>query len=189
MQEKMAGRLVFADGTALDGGGAGAPGRRRRTGLSDRHGRLPGGADRPLVCRADAHLHLPAVGNYGAGPAACESDQIHAPRALIVHQLHERRATAPATTICTTSCAAQGVPALTGVDTRALVRAHLARTGVMPAALAVGQVGASCPPSAELAGPGRRRRLQRHRLMSPALHLPVPTWHPPARPRRAHASR
>ena len=55
--------LVLADGAVFWGRGFGATrrGRARRRGLlQHRHDRLSGDADRPVLCRADHHLHLPA---------------------------------------------------------------------------------------------------------------------------------
>ena len=53
--------LVLADGTVFWGRGIGATGQRGRRGvLQHRDHRLSGDPDRPLLCRADHHLHLPA---------------------------------------------------------------------------------------------------------------------------------
>ena len=53
--------VLLEDGTRFDGDACGARGRRRRRGrLHDRHERLPGVGDRPVVRRPAHHVHLPA---------------------------------------------------------------------------------------------------------------------------------
>ena len=56
--------LVLADGSVFWGRGFGAftsgTAPVGRGLLQHRHDRLPGDADRPVLCRADHHLHLPA---------------------------------------------------------------------------------------------------------------------------------
>jgi carbamoyl-phosphate synthase small subunit len=179
MQEKMAGRLVLADGTTLDGAGAGAPGTVVgelvfQTGMTGYQEALtdPSYAGQLLI------FTYPLVGNYGVGPAANQSDRIHAHgalmRALLPSAGHRdsddgmdawlRRA---------------GVPALTGVDTRRLTRA--VRThGVVPAALAVGPA-AQLPPAAELQA--RAAALDYDAIdFVAACSTPTLLWSPPARP-------
>jgi carbamoyl-phosphate synthase small subunit len=73
-----------------------------------------------LVC-----FTAPMIGNYGVADTRCESGAVHATGALM------REARGPAWTAW---LAEQGIPALTGVDTRALVL-HLRANGAMRAAL------------------------------------------------------
>jgi carbamoyl-phosphate synthase small subunit len=174
------GRLVLADGTILDSGGAGAPGVVTgelvfQTGMVGYQEALtdPSYAGQILV------FTYPLIGNYGAGGAACESDGVQ-PRAAIVHQLHESAGHYASEDDLQAFLAAQGVPVLTGVDTRALVR-RIRAHGVMPAALAVAESGAALPSPAALLAQARAADYSAtdHVL---AATCRVPTWHPPAHP-------
>jgi carbamoyl-phosphate synthase small subunit len=71
----------------------------------------------------------PLVGNYGVAAAHMESDRIHA-RAVIMREGVDREDAAHAEGGWLTWLADCGVPALTGVDTRALVR-HIRDKGAM----------------------------------------------------------
>jgi carbamoyl-phosphate synthase small subunit len=71
----------------------------------------------------------PLVGNYGVAAAHMESDRIHA-RAVIMREGVDREDGAHAEGGWLTWLADCGVPALTGVDTRALVR-HIRDKGAM----------------------------------------------------------
>ncbi|MGI8844587.1 MAG: glutamine-hydrolyzing carbamoyl-phosphate synthase small subunit [Thermoleophilaceae bacterium] len=71
----------------------------------------------------------PMVGNYGVSAAAMESSAVHA-RAVIMREGVDRDDAPGATTGWLTWLAEQGIPALTGVDTRALVR-HIRDKGAM----------------------------------------------------------
>ncbi len=80
----------------------------------------------------------PQIGNYGASAAAMESDGVHA-RAAIMRAAVDRDDAPGADSAWLTWLARQGIPAITDVDTRALVR-HIRdqgamRGGVFPAAL------------------------------------------------------
>jgi carbamoyl-phosphate synthase small subunit len=84
----------------------------------------------------------PLIGNYGVSAANMESDRIHA-RAVIMREGIDREDSAHAEGGWLTWLTDCGVPALTGVDTRALVR-HIRdkgvmRGGVFPAELPVAQ--------------------------------------------------
>ena len=70
----------------------------------------------------------PLIGNYGVSPEHMESERIHA-RAVIMREGVDREA-APAEGGWLSWLAECGVPALTGVDTRALVR-HIRDRGAM----------------------------------------------------------
>jgi carbamoyl-phosphate synthase small subunit len=172
--------LVLADGTALDSGGAGAPGVVTgelvfQTGMVGYQEALtdPSYAGQILV------FTYPLIGNYGAGGAACESAQVHA-RAAIVHHLHESAGHYASDAGLHGFLAGQGVPALTGVDTRALVR-RIRAHGVLPAAVAVAETAAALPPVAELLAQARAADYSAtDHVMAATCH--VPTWHPPAHP-------
>src|SRR5688572_8566642 len=71
----------------------------------------------------------PLIGNYGVAEAHMESDRIHA-RAVIMREGVDREDAAHAEGGWLTWLADCGVPALTGVDTRALVR-HIRDKGAM----------------------------------------------------------
>jgi carbamoyl-phosphate synthase small subunit len=89
----------------------------------------------------------PLVGNYGAGPAMQQSAAVQA-RGVIVHRLMASHGHRDTGDDLDGWLRAQGVPVLSGVDTRMLTR--LVRThGVIPGALAVGPAG-SLPPVVEL---------------------------------------
>ena len=72
---------------------------------------------------------LPHVGNYGVSEQAMESDRIHA-RAVIMREAGNAGDAAGAEAGWLDWLAAHGVPAITGVDTRALVR-HIREAGAM----------------------------------------------------------
>src|SRR6188474_1925520 len=81
----------------------------------------------------------PLIGNYGVARAHMESDRIHA-RAVIMREGIDREDAAHAEGGWLTWLADCGIPALSGVDTRALVR-HIRdkgamRGGIFPAELA-----------------------------------------------------
>jgi carbamoyl-phosphate synthase small subunit len=71
----------------------------------------------------------PHIGNYGVSAAAMESDGIHA-RAVIMREAVDREDAPSAEGGWLTWLADCGIPALTGVDTRALVR-HIRDKGAM----------------------------------------------------------
>ncbi|MEA2123833.1 MAG: carbamoyl-phosphate synthase small subunit [Solirubrobacteraceae bacterium] len=71
----------------------------------------------------------PHVGNYGVSEAAMESDRIHA-RAVIMREAMNGADAPSADQGWVDWLAANGIPAITGVDTRALVR-HIRDAGAM----------------------------------------------------------
>ena len=80
----------------------------------------------------------PQIGNYGVSAEAMESDRVHA-RAAIMRAAVDRADAAHATEGWLSWLAGEGIPAITDLDTRALVR-HIRdlgamRGGVFPAAL------------------------------------------------------
>ena len=174
----MVGVLVTADGTVVQGEGAGAPNTVTgelvfQTGMVGYQEALtdPSYGGQLLI------FTYPLVGNYGTGLFAEQSARIQ-PLGAIVSRLmegHDRRATEQ----LDEALREQGVPALKGVDTRfltRLVRSH----GALPATLAVG-AREELPDIEEL------RRLAASfdygatdyvaRCSTPQL-----LWHPPTRP-------
>jgi carbamoyl-phosphate synthase small subunit len=73
---------------------------------------------------------FPQIGNYGAMEAAMESDRVHA-RAAIMREAVDRETAAGAEAGWCQWLTDCGIPAITGVDTRALVR-HIRDAGAMP---------------------------------------------------------
>jgi len=71
----------------------------------------------------------PLIGNYGVSVAAMESDRVHA-RAVVMRDAHNGEDVATAEGGWLDWLADCGVPAITGVDTRALVR-HIRDRGAM----------------------------------------------------------
>jgi carbamoyl-phosphate synthase small subunit len=86
----------------------------------------------------------PLIGNYGVSGSHMESDRIHA-RAVIMREGVDREDAAPAEGGWLSWLRDCGVPALTGVDTRALVR-HIRDKGAMRG----GVFGADVPESSAL---------------------------------------
>ena len=85
---------------------------------------------------------LPHVGNYGASAVAMESDRVHA-RAVIMRDATEGDDAPGAEAGWLAWLRERGVPGITGVDTRALVR-HIRdqgamRGGIFPAAMGEGE--------------------------------------------------
>jgi carbamoyl-phosphate synthase small subunit len=75
----------------------------------------------------------PHVGNYGVSEAAMESDRVHA-RAVIMREAMNGSDAPSAEGGWLDWLAAEGIPAITGVDTRALVR-HIREAGAMKGGL------------------------------------------------------
>jgi carbamoyl-phosphate synthase small subunit len=179
MTEKMAGLLVLADGTVIKGIGGGAAGVVTgelvfQTGMVGYQEALtdPSYAGQILI------FTYPLVGNYGAGPALSQSARIHA-RGTIVRDLMPSSGHRDTSESLDYMLREQGVPALSGVDTRLLTR-KVRTHGVVPATLAAG-------PEDELPS------VEHLREMAASLDYdaqdfvvecstPTPVWHPPARP-------
>src|SRR4051794_15229612 len=135
MTELMKGRLVLADGTAVEGIGAGAPGVAVgelvfQTGMTGYQEALtdPSYAGQLLI------FTYPLLGNYGTGPAADQSTRAHALGA-IMHELLPSAGHRETDGDLQTWLQMEGIPALAGVDTRFLTR-QVRLHGVVPAALA-----------------------------------------------------
>jgi carbamoyl-phosphate synthase small subunit len=139
--------LLLEDGTRFDGESVGAP----VTGLGEvvfntsMSGYQEAVTD-PSYAGQIIVFTYPLIGNYGVARAHMESDRIHA-RAVIMREGVDREDAAHAEGGWLTWLADCGIPALSGVDTRALVR-HIRDKGAMrggifaaePAAAAAGEV-------------------------------------------------
>src|SRR4051794_39958791 len=75
----------------------------------------------------------PMIGNYGAGPSLTESGKAHTP-AVVMREARNGTDSAVATSGWVDWLAAEGIPAIDAVDTRALVR-HLREGGAMRGAV------------------------------------------------------
>jgi carbamoyl-phosphate synthase small subunit len=82
---------------------------------------------------------LPHVGNYGASAEAMESDRVHA-RGVIMREATEGEDAPGAQDGWLRWLAGRGVPGITGVDTRALVR-HIREAGAMRGGIFGGGMG------------------------------------------------
>ena len=122
--------LLLEDGTRLDGDAVGA--EREVTGevvfTTGMSGYQESMTD-PSFARQLITFTAPHVGNYGVSEAAMESDAAHA-RAVIMRDAHNGEDCATAERGWLDWLADCGVPAITGVDTRALVR-HIRDRGAM----------------------------------------------------------
>jgi len=125
------GFLLLEDGARFDGelvGAVGAAGRGEVVFNTSMSGYQEAVSD-PSYAGQIIVFTYPHVGNYGVSAAHMESDRIHA-RAVIMREGMDREHAAQAEAGWLTWLADCGVPALTGVDTRALVR-HIRDKGAM----------------------------------------------------------
>jgi carbamoyl-phosphate synthase small subunit len=134
--------LLLEDGTRFDGESVGAEGEATaevvfNTSMSGYQEAVtdPSYAGQMIV------FTYPLIGNYGVSAEHMESDRVHA-RAVIMREGVDREDAPHAEGGWLTWLADCGVPALTGVDTRALVR-HIRDKGAMRA----GVFGADVPES------------------------------------------
>ncbi|MBU0504422.1 glutamine-hydrolyzing carbamoyl-phosphate synthase small subunit [bacterium] len=81
-------------------------------------------------------MTYPHIGNYGINPEDVESRKIYA-QGLVVKELSEIYSNHRATLSLDAYLKKEGVPGISGIDTRALVR-HIRNKGAMPALLSVG---------------------------------------------------
>ena len=179
MQTEMAGMLVLADGTVVRGGGAGAAGVTVgelvfQTGMVGYQETMsdPSYAGQLLM------FTYPLVGNYGAGPAMQQSAAIQA-RGVILRDLLPSGGHRDSNGALSDLLAAQGVPVLTGVDTRFLTR-RVREQGVIPGALAVGPEG-TLPTVAELQARAIAFDYAAEDFVT-ACATPTLVWQPPSRP-------
>lgn len=175
----MIGLLVMADGLVLRGEGRGAAAVAVgelvfQTGMVGYQEALtdPSYAGQILI------FSYPLVGNYGAGDFADQSAAIHT-RGVIAREIMPSAGHRDSTGDLETLLRERGVPALSGVDTRFLVR-HVRKHGVLPAALAVGEA-ASLPSEDALLSMARALDYDSGDYVS-GCSTPELTWHAPASP-------
>jgi carbamoyl-phosphate synthase small subunit len=122
--------LLLEDGSRFDGEAAGAPvsGTGEVVFNTAMSGYQEAVSD-PSYAGQIIVFTYPLIGNYGVAGAHMESDRIHA-RAVIMREGGDREDAAAAEGGWLTWLADCGIPALTGVDTRALVR-HIRDKGAM----------------------------------------------------------
>ena len=126
----MSAYLLLEDGTRLDGisAGAAAPATGEVVFNTSMSGYQEAVSD-PSYAGQIIVFTYPLVGNYGVSAEAMESDRVHA-RAVVMREGVNREQAPGAEGGWLTWLADCGVPALSGVDTRALVR-HIRDKGAM----------------------------------------------------------
>jgi carbamoyl-phosphate synthase small subunit len=122
--------LLLEDGTRFDGDAVGAPvdGLGEVVFNTSMAGYQEAVTD-PSYAGQIIVFTYPMIGNYGVSQAGMESDRVHA-RAVIMREGVDREDAALAEGGWLTWLSDCGIPALTGVDTRALVR-HIRSRGAM----------------------------------------------------------
>src|ERR1700694_1017003 len=148
--------VLLEDGTRFDGEGVGAPGPVTgevvfNTAMSGYQESMTD----PSYARQLITFTYPHIGNYGVSTAAMESDRIHA-RAAIMRDARNYADSASAEGGWLDWLREAGVPAISGVDTRALVR-HIReggarRGGVFPGGFAVEEAAALIAAEAQMSG-------------------------------------
>src|SRR3954462_7730691 len=120
MKEPIAGVLVLADGTVVRGVGGGAPGVAVgevvfQTGMVGYQEALtdPSYAGQLLI------FTYPLVGNYGTSPSLSQSTHVH-PGGVIMRELMPSSGHRDTSSDLETMLREQGIPAISGVDTRFL---------------------------------------------------------------------
>jgi carbamoyl-phosphate synthase small subunit len=141
--DRVAAYVLLEDGARFDGDAVGAPGAVTgevvfTTGMS---GYQESMSD-PSFARQLITFTYPHIGNYGVSAAGMESDRIHA-RAAIMREAVNRADAPGADAAWLDWLRDEGVPGISGVDTRALVRhirdAGAMRGGVFPAEMREGE--------------------------------------------------
>jgi carbamoyl-phosphate synthase small subunit len=146
VQREFRGYLVLEDGRIFEGTPFGA--RREARGEVVFHTGLTGYQEiltDPSYCGQIVTLTYPHIGNYGINREDEESDRIRV-EALIVKDLSPIASSHRSEGTLSDYLAKQGVPGLSGIDTRALTR-HIRKRGAMRAILATD--GRREAPSAE----------------------------------------
>lgn len=151
------GLLVLEDGTTWPGSGFGAP--RETTGEIVFNTGMTGYPE--ILTDPSYHaqiitMTMPHIGNYGVAPEDLESDRIWA-AGLVVRALSPVVSNWRARQTLPEFLSVHGIPGLSGVDTRALVR-HIRTHGAMRAALAVAEPGAPAPDPERLLALARSAR-------------------------------
>ena len=138
--------VLLEDGARFDGEPVGAPGHVTgevvfNTAMSGYQESMTD----PSYARQLITFTYPPIGNYGVSESAMESQRIHA-RAAIMRDARNYADSAGAQAGWLDWLREQGIPAITGVDTRALVRhireAGAMRGGVFPQEIPVAQAAA-----------------------------------------------
>ncbi|MEA2441661.1 MAG: carbamoyl-phosphate synthase small subunit, partial [Thermoleophilaceae bacterium] len=152
----MSAYLLLEDGTRFDGESAGAPIAATgevvfNTSMSGYQESVTDPSYRGQVIV----FTYPLIGNYGVSAEAMESDSVHA-RAVVMREGVDREDAPGAEAGWLTWLADCGIPALSGIDTRALVR-HIRdrgamRGGVFPGALAEAEARALIEAEPPMAG-------------------------------------
>ena len=123
MSESDAAYVLLEDGTRFDGVACGARGQTAvgeivfTTSMAGYQEAMTDPSYRGQLIT----FTFPMIGNYGAQPGAMESDRVHA-RAAIMRAAVDRDDAPGASQGWLTWLAEQGIPAITEIDTRALVR-------------------------------------------------------------------
>lgn len=179
MSDVMEGLLVMADGTVVRGVGAGAPVTTVgelvfQTGMVGYQEALtdPSYAGQILI------FTYPLIGNYGAGPNMSQSAKIHV-RGVIANSLMTSSGHRDTQGEIDAMLRDQGIPAITGVDTRFLTR-RVRTHGVVPAAIAVAPPG-EMPGVEELRDQAASLDYDNVDFVT-ECSTPSLEWHPPARP-------
>src|SRR3954464_14833579 len=142
----MSAYVLLEDGTRFDGDACGAETHATgevvfTTGMSGYQESMTD----PSFARQLITFTYPRIGNYGVSAEAMESDGIHA-RAAIMREAKNSEDAPGAERGWLDWLADCGIPAITGVDTRALVRhirsAGAMRGGVFPARMSEAEAGA-----------------------------------------------
>jgi len=142
VQRDSRGYLVLEDGRVFEGTPFGA--RREARGEVVFHTGLTGYQEiltDPSYCGQIVTLTYPHIGNYGINREDEESDRIRA-EALIVKDLSPIASSHRSEGTLSEYLAAQGIPGLAGIDTRALTR-HIRTRGALRAILTTGKCDAS----------------------------------------------
>ncbi len=133
--------VLLEDGTRLDGVGCGAsdqPAVGEIVFTTSMSGYQEAITD-PSYAGQLITFTYPQIGNYGAAQAAMESDRVHA-RAVIMRAAVDRDDAPGAEHGWLRYLESQGIPAITDLDTRALVR-HIRDRGAMRGGLFPAQIG------------------------------------------------
>jgi len=170
--------VLLEDGTRFDGEAVGAPGPVTgevvfTTGMSGYQESMTD----PSFARQLITFTAPHVGNYGVSRAAMESGRIHAAAAIMREGVDATDAPA-AEQGWLSWLRAEGVPGITGVDTRALVR-HIRdegamRGGIFPGATAEPEARERVAAEPSMVGRDLAREVT---VAAPETHLP--DSHPP----------
>lgn len=171
--------VLLEDGTRLDGDACGAPGAATgevvfTTGMSGYQESVtdPSFAGQVLT------FTYPHIGNYGVSAAAMESDRVWA-RAVIMREAVDGAQAPSAQGGWLAWLRERGIPAISGVDTRALVRhirdAGSMRGGVFPAEVPQGEALARVRAEPPMAGRDLVREVTPAQMTvhEPGSHLPT----------------